>query len=109
VNWIARRASSLCGSAAFFSISLILTVVWLVSGFYTGFTDTWNFWANTSTTVATWLLVILIQNTQNRDMVALQTKLDQVVASIEGASNQVLGMEELDEAEQQRLRREVTA
>lgn len=72
-----------------------------------GFNETWNFWANTSTTVATWLLVILVQNSQNRDTLAIQTKLDQLVTAVQGASNKVVSMEQLSEAEQLRLRQEV--
>lgn len=109
MNWLARKAASVCGSAWFFALSVALTAVWLGSGFWTGFTDTWNFWANTSTTVLTWLLVILVQNSQNRDTLAIQAKLDQLVGAVAGASNRVLGMEELPEAEQLRLRREVAS
>jgi low affinity Fe/Cu permease len=107
MNWLARHAAIAAGSAWFFALSCILTVAWFFSGFWIGFTDAWNFWANTSTTVLTWLLVILLQNTQNRDTLAVQAKLDQLIAAIPQASNRVIGMEELPEAEQEQLRQEI--
>lgn len=104
---LARRAALLAGSTWFFMISLALTLIWLFSGFFIGFNDAWNFWANTSTTVITFLLVILVQNSQNRDTVAIQTKLDELILATERASNRAVGMEELPEAEQQMIKREI--
>lgn len=107
MNRFARLAARVAGSTTFFIVSLILTIIWLFSGFYIGFNDAWNFWANTSTTVITFLLVILVQNSQNRDTVAMQIKLDQLILANEQASNRALKTEELSEAEQQRIKQEI--
>lgn len=100
----AKSASGVAGDGWFFVLSVVLTVVWLASGFWLGFNESWNFWANTSTTVLTWLLVILVQNSQNRDTAALQLKLDEVVRAIPAARDEFRGIEELPAAEQSRMK-----
>jgi low affinity Fe/Cu permease len=77
-----------------------------VTGPLFGFSDTWQLVVNTGTTIVTFLMVFLIQNTQNRDTGAMQTKLDELIRSIEGAHNALLDLEELDEAEIEHIRRD---
>lgn len=103
----AKISARLCGSAAAFILSLAVVIVWCVTGPLFGFSDTWQLVINTGTTVVTFLMIFLVQNSQNRDTLAIETKLDQLIAATDRASNRVLGMEELPEAEQLRLRREV--
>ena len=81
-------------------------ILWAVSGPIFKFSDTWQLVINTGTTIITFLMVFLIQNTQNRDTEALQLKLDEIVRSIKGARNQVLDLEDLDEKELDEIRKE---
>jgi low affinity Fe/Cu permease len=75
------------------------TVIWLVSGPFFRWSDTWQLVANTITTIITFIMVFLIQRTQNKDSLALQLKLNEVVAAIEGASNRLIDVEDLSESE----------
>jgi low affinity Fe/Cu permease len=79
-------------------------VVWIVTGPLFHFSDTWQLVINTGTTIVTFLMVFLIQNTQNRDSEALQVKLDEIIRSIGGAHNALLDLEELEEHELDRIR-----
>jgi low affinity Fe/Cu permease len=85
---------------------LLLIVVWAVTGPLFHFSDTWQLVINTGTTIVTFLMVFLIQNTQNRDTGAIQTKLDELIRAIEGAHNALLDLEELDESEIEHIRRD---
>ena len=76
-----------------------VVVVWIVSGPLFGFSDTWQLVINTGTTIVTFLMVFLIQRTQNKDSIALQLKLNEIVAAHEGASNRLIGVEDLSEEE----------
>jgi low affinity Fe/Cu permease len=78
---------------------LRLQIVWIVTGPLFHFSDTWQLVINTGTTIVTFLMVFLIQNTQNRDSEALQVKLDEIIRSIEGAHNALLDLEELEDKE----------
>ena len=79
-------------------------VVWLVTGPIFGFSDTWQLVINTGTTVVTFLMVFLIQNTQNRDSAAVHLKLDELIRTVAGAHNALLDLEELTETDLERLR-----
>ena len=74
-------------------------MIWALSGRFFGFSDTWQLVINTSTTIVTFLMVFLIQSTQNRDSEAMQVKLDEIIRAIGNAKNELLDLEELDEKE----------
>lgn len=102
----ARRAAALTGRPSTFVVAAAVVVLWAATGPLFGFSDTWQLVINTSTTIITFLMVFLIQNTQNRDTEALQIKLDEIVRSLKGARNEVLDLEEMDEAELDVIRKE---
>jgi low affinity Fe/Cu permease len=85
---------------------LLMILVWGVSGPIFKFSDTWQLVINTGTTIVTFLMVFLIQNSQNRDTGAIQAKLDELIRAIEGAHNALLDLEELDEEEIEHIRRD---
>ena len=89
--------------AAFMSAALII-VVWAVTGPIFKFSDTWQLVINTGTTIVTFLMVFLIQNTQNRDSHAVQLKLDELIRAVPGAHNALLDLEELEESDLERFR-----
>jgi low affinity Fe/Cu permease len=99
-KWTARAT----GQPAAFAIAVSIIFVWAISGPVFGFSDTWQLVINTGTTIVTFLMVFLIQNTQNRDSEAIQVKLDEIIRAIEGADNALLDLEELDEKELDRIR-----
>ena len=95
----ATVATKWTGSTAAFIISLATVAVWALSGPFFHYSDTWQLTINTGTTVVTFLMVFLIQRTQNKDSLAIQVKLNEIVAAMEGASNRIIAVEDLDEEE----------
>ena len=95
----ARRASILAGKPAAFFAALAIVLIWLVSGPYFGFSDTWQLVINTGTTIVTFLMVFLIQHSQNRDTMALQIKLADLIIAVKGAKNELATAEDLSDRE----------
>jgi low affinity Fe/Cu permease len=100
----ATGAARAMGHPLAFLLAVLIIVVWAVTGPFFGFSDTWQLVINTSTTIVTFLMVFLIQNTQNRDSTTVQLKLDELIRAIEGAHNSLIDLEELEEEDLQRLR-----
>jgi len=97
-HW-AGRPQTFIGAAA-------LIVLWALSGPFFGYNDTWQLVVNTSTTIVTFLMVFIIQNSQNRDTAAMQIKLDELICRLEGAREELLDLEELDEDKLEAIRQE---
>jgi low affinity Fe/Cu permease len=95
----ARRVTVWSGSSLAFVIALSVVVIWAVTGPLFDFSDTWQLVINTGTTIATFLMVFLIQRAQNKDALALHLKLNEIVAALEGASNRLIDIEDLTEEE----------
>jgi low affinity Fe/Cu permease len=104
-RWLATQA----GHPSTFAVALFLVVLWAVTGPVFGFSDTWQLVINTSTTIVTFLMVFVIQNTQNRDTAAIQIKLDELIRATQGAHNAILDLEKLDEKELEAYLREYEA
>jgi low affinity Fe/Cu permease len=102
----ARSISAISGRPRTFVLACFVILAWFVTGPIFGFSDTWQLVINTGTTIVTFLMVFLIQNTQNRDTEALQIKLDELIRSVKGARNSILDLEEMDETELDAVRKE---
>src|SRR6188508_3285304 len=92
---IANRTSQAAGRAPAFLIAALVILVWGITGPLFGYSDTWQLVINTGTTIVTFLMVFLIQNTQNRDTLAIQVKLDELIIKLHGAGNELAGAEDL--------------
>ena len=99
----ARRSSVMLGSAWAFAGAVLVILVWLLTGPTFHFSDTWQLIINTATTVITFLMVFLIQNTQNRDAKAVHLKLDELIRAIKDARNELVDLEDLSDEELQKL------
>jgi low affinity Fe/Cu permease len=98
-NWFATKTSTAAGQPITFVIAVAIILVWAITGPMFHYSDTWQLIINTGTTIVTFLMVFLIQNSQNRESKAVQLKLDEIIRALEGAHNTLLNLEDLDEKE----------
>ncbi|MFO1019461.1 MAG: low affinity iron permease family protein [Planctomycetales bacterium] len=96
---LARQASGWMGSPWAFLVAVSIIIVWAVTGPFLDYSDTWQLVINTGTTIVTFLMVFLIQNSQNRDARAIQLKLDELIRAIENAQNDLIDVEKLSDEE----------
>jgi low affinity Fe/Cu permease len=94
-----RKATEATGTSTAFILALLVIIIWLASGPLFHFSDTWQLVINTGTTIVTFLMVFLIQRSQNKDALAIHLKLSEIVAAVEGASNRLIDVEDLTEDE----------
>ena len=99
----ARRSSVMLGSAWAFAGAMLVILVWILTGPTFHFSDTWQLIINTGTTIVTFLMVFLIQNTQNRDAKAMQLKLDEIIRALKKARNELVDLEDLSDEELKKL------
>ena len=94
-----HKVTQASGTSSAFIIALLVVIIWLITGPLFKFSDTWQLVINTGTTIVTFLMVFLIQRTQNKDALAIHIKLNEIVAALEGASNRLIDVEDLNEDE----------
>jgi len=102
---LSMRAADWTGSSAAFTLAALIVIVWALTGPLFHFSNTWQLVINTGTTIVTFLMVFLIQRSQNKDTRAIELKLNELVAAIEGASNRLIDVEELSERDLEILRK----
>ena len=106
---IAGGIAAFTGRPLAFILALGAVIVWAVTGPIFGFSETWQLVINTGTTIVTFLMVFLVQNSQNRDAAALQAKLDELIRALEGARNHFIGIEHMTDREIEKIRKELEA
>ena len=99
----AKATSRLTGRPGTFAVAVTLIVAWAVTGPFFNYSDAWQLTVNTATTIVTFLMVFLIQATQNRDAEAIQVKLDELIFAVKGARNELLDIEEMEEEDLMKL------
>ncbi len=102
---LSYQATKATGTSMAFILALAVVIIWLITGPFFKYSDTWQLVINTGTTIVTFLMVFLIQRAQNKDALAIHLKLNEIVAAMEGASNRLIDVEDLSEAEIQALRK----
>lgn len=102
----ARAAAEAVGSPAAFLLGVVMTLIWAASGSYFHYSDTWQLIINTGTSIGTFLIVFLIQNTQNREAKVMQLKLDELIRAVKQARTELVQMEALTDSELEALQRE---
>jgi low affinity Fe/Cu permease len=100
---VARRASAALGSAWAFAVAVLIILIWIGTGPAFHYSDTWQLIINTGTTIVTFLMVFLIQNTQNRDAKAAQLKLDEIIRAVGRARNELVDLENSSEEDLKKL------
>lgn len=103
LQWLATSTTAWVGSSWAFLTALIITSIWLTTGPVFGFRDTWQLVMNTISSIVTFLMVFLLQRSQNKEFMALQLKLNELIAAKRGASNRLINVEDLSEEEVYRL------
>ncbi|MDO6416489.1 low affinity iron permease family protein [Sphingomonas sp. BIUV-7] len=103
-TWIASRIAFATGQPAAFVIALASIIIWGLTGPIFHYSDTWQLVVNTSTTIVTFLMVFLVQNSQNRDAAAMQAKLDELIRAVDDARGQFIGIEHKTEREIEKIR-----
>jgi low affinity Fe/Cu permease len=103
-KWTARTA----GHPGTFGVAVAVIVIWAITGPIFGFSDSWQLVINTGTTIVTFLMVFLIQNTQNRDSTAMQIKLDELIRAVRGAHNELVDLEDMTEEELEQMKAHYT-
>jgi low affinity Fe/Cu permease len=102
---LSNFVSKWAGTSVAFICALVSIIIWLIFGPFTNYSDTWQLTINTSTTIITFLMVFLIQRSQNRDIAAVHIKLDEIIRAMTEARNEMISVEELSEKELERLHR----
>jgi low affinity Fe/Cu permease len=105
---IAKWTCRIAGHPATFGIALLVIVAWALTGPLFHYSDTWQLVINTGTTIVTFLMVFLIQNTQNRDTTAMQIKLDELIRAVRGAHNELVDLEDMTEEELEQMKAHYT-
>ena len=103
-TWFASKISFISGQPGAFVIAFVTIIVWGVTGPIFQFSDTWQLVINTGTTIVTFLMVFLIQNSTNRDAAAMQAKLDELLRAVDGARPQFIGIEHLSDSQLEQIR-----